>query len=167
MGRSFNLARTPSGTPNTQSIVATAAQAFKKGALVVDTAAGTVSECGADPVSVLGVAMSGAFAGLGYDMANAPAVVTGRSAESVIAIADRSQIFLAVVLTERPIPLHHCRRTSVKCTELQRLVQKIGFLIWRKSQRLFVKLLILTLTIRFSLSSSVKLFSPFHRQEIN
>lgn len=93
MGRSFNLARTPSGTPNTQSIVVTAAQTFKKYALVVDTAAGTVSECGADPASVLGVSMAAAFSGLGYDMANSPSVVTGRSAETVIAIADRSQIF--------------------------------------------------------------------------
>jgi len=93
MGRSFNIGRTPSGTPNSQSIAVTAAQAFKKGALVVDTAAGTVSECGADPVSVLGVAMADAFSGLGYDMANSPTVVTGRSNETVIAIADRSQIF--------------------------------------------------------------------------
>ncbi len=93
MARGFNLGRTPSGTPNTQSIAVTAAQTFKKGALLVDTAAGTVSECGADPTSVLGVAQMDAFAGLGYDMANSPAVVTGRSNECVVAIADRSQIF--------------------------------------------------------------------------
>ncbi len=93
MARGFNLARTPSGTPNTQSIVATAAQVFKKGALLIDSAAGTVSECGADPAAILGVAMMDAFSGLGYDMANSPAVVTGRSGECVVAICDRSAIF--------------------------------------------------------------------------
>lgn len=93
MARGFNLGRTPSGTPNTQSIAVTAAQTFKKGALVIDTAAGTISECGADPAAVLGVAQQDAFSGLGYDMANSPTVVTGRSNEIVVAIADRSQIF--------------------------------------------------------------------------
>lgn len=93
MARGFNLARTPSGTPNTQSIAVTAAQTFKKGALVIDTAAGTISECAADPAAVLGVAQMDAFSGLGYDMANSPTVITGRSNECVVAIADRSQIF--------------------------------------------------------------------------
>lgn len=93
MGRSFNLARTPSGTPNSQSLVATAGQTFKKYALVVDTAAGTISECGADPASVLGVSMMGAFTGRGNNNADSPVVVTGQDTEVVVAIADRSQIF--------------------------------------------------------------------------
>lgn len=94
-GRSFNIGRLPSGTPNCINYRYTAAQTFKKGALVVDVAAGTVSECGADPASVLGVAMedAGSKPG-GTGMINAPTQITGgNNNEVVVAIADRSQVF--------------------------------------------------------------------------
>jgi hypothetical protein len=93
MPRSFNIARTPSGTPNVQALRVTAGQTFKKYALVVDTAAGTISECGADPASVLGVSMQGAFTGPGNNNADSPVVVTGQSVECSVCIADRSAIF--------------------------------------------------------------------------
>lgn len=93
MARGFNVGRTPSGTPNVVAMRVTAAQTFQKGALVVDTAAGTISECGADPAAVLGVAMQGAFTGPGNNNADSPAVVTGQSVECSVCIADRSQVF--------------------------------------------------------------------------
>lgn len=95
MPRTFNLARIPSGTPNINSLKYTAAQTFKKGALVVDTAAGTISECGADPASVLGVAQEDAGSKPGNTgIANAPTIITGGNRDEVsVAIADRSQIF--------------------------------------------------------------------------
>lgn len=95
MGRSFNLARTPSGTPNVVNYQYTAAQTFRKGALVVDTAAGTVSECGADPTSVLGVALEAAASKPGgTGIANSPSYITGgNSNEVAVALADRSQVF--------------------------------------------------------------------------
>jgi hypothetical protein len=95
MGRRFNIARLPSGTPNIISVRVTAAQTFKKGALLVDTAAGTVSECGADPVRVYGVAMEDAFSKPGgTGIANSPSIITGgNNNECSVAIADRSQVF--------------------------------------------------------------------------
>ncbi len=95
MARGFNLGRTPSGTPNIVSYKYTAAQTFKKGALVVDTAAGTISECGADPAAVLGVAMEGAGTRPGgTGIANSPSYITGGTNNEVsVAIADRSQVF--------------------------------------------------------------------------
>lgn len=93
MPRGFNIARLPSGTPNIISYAYTAGQVFKIGALVVDVAAGTVSECGADPVSVLGVALQGAGTGPGFDNAGTPSVVTGQRTEVSVAVADRSQVF--------------------------------------------------------------------------
>lgn len=95
MGRTIGLARLPGATPNIQSIRITAAQTFKKGALVIDTAAGTISECGADPATVLGVALEDAFSKPGNTgMVNAPTIITGgQSNECSVAIADRRQIF--------------------------------------------------------------------------
>lgn len=94
MARGFTApARMPSGTPNVQAIRVTAGQTFKTGALVVDTAAGTISECGADPAAVLGVALQGAFTGPGNNNADSPAVVTGQSVECSVALADRSAVF--------------------------------------------------------------------------
>lgn len=95
MARGFNLGRIPSGTPNVISVRYTAAQTFKKGALVVDTAAGTVSECGADPTRVYGVAMedAGSKPG-GTGIANNPSYVTGGNNNEVsVCVADRSQVF--------------------------------------------------------------------------
>lgn len=87
-------ARNPTGTPNVQALRVTAGQTFKKGALVVDTAAGTISECGADPASVLGVAQQGAFTGPGNELANSTgAVVTGAVSDCSVALADRVTVF--------------------------------------------------------------------------
>lgn len=95
MARGFNLGRLPSGTPNIVSYKYTASQTFKKGALVVDVAAGTVSECGADPASVLGVALEAAGSKPGgTGIANSPSYITGGSNNEVsVCIADRSQVF--------------------------------------------------------------------------
>lgn len=95
MGRSFNLGRTVSGTPNIVNYQYTAGQTFKKGALVVDVAAGTISECGADPVSVLGVALEAAGSKPGgTGIANSPSVITGgNNNEVAVAVCDRSQVF--------------------------------------------------------------------------
>lgn len=93
MARGFNIARTPSGTPNVQALRVTAGQTFQKGALVIDTAAGTISECGADPATVLGVAMQGAFTGPGNNNADSPTVITGQSVECSVCLADRSAVF--------------------------------------------------------------------------
>lgn len=93
MPRGFNIARLLTGTPDIQSIVYTAAQSFKIGALVVDVAAGTVSECGADPAIILGVALQGAATGPGFDNAGTPAVVTGQRNEVSVALCDRLTIF--------------------------------------------------------------------------
>lgn len=95
MPRGFNIGRLPSGTPNILSVRFTAAQTFRKGALVVDTAAGTVSECAADPTRVYGVAMEAAGSKPGgTGIANSPSYVTGGSNNEVsVAIADRSQVF--------------------------------------------------------------------------
>ena len=95
MKRSFNLGRLPSGTPHVINYRVTAAQTFKKGALLVDVAAGTVSECGADPVSVLGIAGEDAFSKPGgTGIANDPTYITGgNNNEVAVLVADRSQIF--------------------------------------------------------------------------
>lgn len=95
MARGFNIARLPTGTPNIISVTFTAAQTFKKGALVVDTAAGTVSECGADPARIYGVAMEAANTKPGgTGIANSPSIITGGQYKEVsVAIADRVTVF--------------------------------------------------------------------------
>lgn len=98
MPRGFNVAKVPNGeAPQVQSLKYATGQTFTNRALVVDNANGEVVECGADPVSVLGVAMQGAGTGPGYQLANSDvtAVVTGRNQEVSVAIADRSTIFSA------------------------------------------------------------------------
>lgn len=98
MARGFNVARrTGTTVPRTQSVAVTAAQTFKAGALVLTTAAGTISECGADPTAVRGIALQDAFTGPGYDVSDASKTVvfTGRPGECVVAIADDEQEFSA------------------------------------------------------------------------
>jgi len=75
--------------PSVLSIVYTTGQTFKKGALVVYVAAGTVSECGADPALVTGVALEAAASKPGWDAANSPSQVTGRVQEVSVGMADR------------------------------------------------------------------------------
>lgn len=94
MGRSFNTGRMPSGeAPSILAIVATAGQTFKKGALLKQTAAGTVSERTAVGDKCSGVALQDAFSGYGYNAANAPTIITGQSGEVSVAIADAVTVF--------------------------------------------------------------------------
>lgn len=96
MGRRFVPARrTGTTVPRVQACVVTAAQTFKWGALVATAAAGTISECGADPTIVLGVALQDAFSGPGNEVANSSQVVatTGTINLCSVAIADREQEF--------------------------------------------------------------------------
>lgn len=81
------------GVPNVQSVAYTTAQTFKKGALLVFAAAGTLSECGADPATVSAVALEAAGSKPGYDAANSPTVVTGRVQEVSVCIADRHTVY--------------------------------------------------------------------------
>lgn len=94
MGRSFNTGRMPSGeAPNILSIAITAAQTFKKGALVKQTAAGTISERVGVTDKVTGVALQDAFSGYGSSAANAPTIITGQNLEASVAIADGVTVF--------------------------------------------------------------------------
>jgi hypothetical protein len=100
MGRKMNTARFPgsgTGAPEVQVLTYTAGQTFLPYALVVAAAAGTIEECGADPASILGVALGGAARNPGYGMANdaQTGFVTGRLAEVPVAIANRSTVFSA------------------------------------------------------------------------
>lgn len=95
MGRRMNLGRLPSGTPDIQSIRVTAAQTFKKGAIVVDVAAGTISEFGGGTDAVmLGIALEDAFSKPGNSgMVNAPTIVTGGNAnECSVLVFNRSTV---------------------------------------------------------------------------
>jgi hypothetical protein len=95
MGRSFQPARGAKTVPQVQSIAYTTGQTFKKGAVLIDVAAGTVSECGADPDAVRGVALEAAGSKPGYDVANSSVatVFTGRLQEVSMALADRTTEF--------------------------------------------------------------------------
>lgn len=95
MARSFNIARLPSGTPNIISYKFDSAETFKLGALVVDAADGEIVECGADPASVLGVALEAANSrpgGTGIPF-NPSYTTGGQKAEVSVAIADRNAVF--------------------------------------------------------------------------
>lgn len=94
MARRFGLGRVPSGeAPEVQSITYTTGQTFQKGALVVVVAAGTISECGADPATVFGVALEPAGSRPGFDIGHSPSVVTGRRQEVSVLRANRTTIF--------------------------------------------------------------------------
>ncbi len=94
MGRRITAARVPNGgVPLVISAPYTTGQTFLRGALVVYTAAGEVSECGADPALVAGVACENAGSKPGFDAANSPTVVTGRVQEVSMFKADRNTIF--------------------------------------------------------------------------
>jgi hypothetical protein len=94
MGRKIQPARNiGTGVPSVLSVVYTTGQTFKKGALLTYAAAGTVSECGADPATVAGVALEAAASKPGFDAANSPTVVTGRVQEVSMAVADRHTVF--------------------------------------------------------------------------
>lgn len=94
MARGFNTGRFPVGeAPSIVSVTYTTGQTFVKGALLLYVAAGTVSECGADPTTVAGVALQDAASGPGFGMANSPTQVTGRVQEVSMAVADRHTVF--------------------------------------------------------------------------
>jgi hypothetical protein len=97
MGRKPNVARFPgtgSGAPEVQVMRYTTGQTFIEYALVVLTAAGEVSECAADPTSLLGLSLGGAGKGPGYDMPNAGSTTqfTGRAQEVPVAIFNRNTV---------------------------------------------------------------------------
>jgi hypothetical protein len=94
MGRSFNTGRFPSGeAPSILSIAYTAGQVFKRGALVKQTAAGTISERTAVADKVSGVALQDAGSGYAGNAANSPSVITGQNLEVSVAIADATYCF--------------------------------------------------------------------------
>lgn len=98
MPRGFNYARgRNNAAPRVQSMAYTTGQTFKEGALVVLTSAGEVSECGADPASVYGIALQGAGTGYGYDLPNSSrtTVVTGRVQEVSTLIVNSTDEYYA------------------------------------------------------------------------
>lgn len=95
MGRRFQPARNAKTVPQVQSIQYATGQVFLKGALVVDSVNGELVECGADPVSILGVTLEPCGGKPGYGVPNADqvTVTTGRQQEVSVAIADRDTQF--------------------------------------------------------------------------
>ena len=73
-----------SGSPEIMEYTATAAQTFTLGAVLINSS-GTVSEGGSNPTAIVGVAMSGAFKGPGYDAADSPSPITWR--EGLLSVA--------------------------------------------------------------------------------
>jgi hypothetical protein len=94
MGRSFQTGRFPSGeAPSVLEMQYANGQTFLKGALVKLNADGTISECGADPALITGVALEAAGSRPGFNAANNPALVQGGMQVVSVAIADRTTIF--------------------------------------------------------------------------
>lgn len=99
MARFIQPAKIPGGgatSPHLQQLAYTTGQTFKKGAVLVYVAAGTVSEAGADPVlNIAGIASEPAGSHPGYEPANASQVlqVTGISQEVGVYIANSETIF--------------------------------------------------------------------------
>lgn len=95
MGRRFQPARNQKTVPQVQSMQYATGQVFLKGALVVDNVNGEIVECGADPASILGVSLEACDSKPGYGLPNQAqvTVVTGRSQEVSVAIADRDTQF--------------------------------------------------------------------------
>jgi hypothetical protein len=95
MGRRFQPARNAKTVPQVQSMQYATGQVYQKGALVVDNVNGEIVECGADPVSILGVALEACDSKPGYGVPNSAqvTVTTGRQQETSIALADRDTVF--------------------------------------------------------------------------
>lgn len=94
MARGIVVARIPSGeVPDVISAQYTTGQTFKTGAILVYTAAGEVSEGGADPTPIAGVALEPAGSKPGYDAANSPTTFTGRVQEVSMAKANRVTVY--------------------------------------------------------------------------
>lgn len=99
MSRFFQPARIPgagAAAPYGQSLIFTTGQTFKKGAVLIYVAAGTVSEGAADPViNIAGIALGAAGSKPGNEPANASQVlqVTGIQQEVSVAMADSKTVF--------------------------------------------------------------------------
>lgn len=74
--------------------VASPAATLIRGALVV-AAAGLIDTCGADPASIAGVALQDASSAPGYNAANSPATITGRTNRVSVAVANSITEFSA------------------------------------------------------------------------
>lgn len=99
MARGMNvIRRTGTTVPRIQAMIPAAAQTFKKYAVVVLDANGNIVEVANGAVSILGLALQGAFTGPGYDLPNASVtntLVQGAEGLCSVAIADREQEFSA------------------------------------------------------------------------
>jgi hypothetical protein len=94
MGRSFQTGRFPSGeAPSVLEVAYANGQTFTKGALLKLNADGTVSECGADPALIYGVALEAAGSRPGFSAANNPLLVQGGMQVVSVAVADRTTVF--------------------------------------------------------------------------
>ncbi len=77
---------TNSNAPDIEEYPVTAAQTFIRGAVLI-AASGKVSEGGANPTSIVGVAMADAFSGPGYNAANSPSPITWQDDRIPVALA--------------------------------------------------------------------------------
>lgn len=81
------------GIPLIADMLNAASQTYKTGALVLIDGSGLIAECGANPASVFGVAASPPASYPGYQAANSPAVVTGRSDHTPIFVANSQTVY--------------------------------------------------------------------------
>lgn len=101
MPRGMNTARRTGTTiPRIQGVIPETGQTFKPYAVVATNVNGNLVECtsGAGALSVLGLALQGAFTGSGYDVSDSSrtnALVQGADGSVSTAIADREQEFSA------------------------------------------------------------------------
>lgn len=93
MGRRFQPAIFPGTAPFVLSGKYKTAETFVDGAPLVIDANGELTECGADPAIIDGVALEGVATKPGWDAANSPTVVTGRVQEVSFAKADRLTVW--------------------------------------------------------------------------
>lgn len=85
-----------SGSPELMEYTVTPAQTFVQGAVLV-FASGLVSEAGANPALIVGVACANAFSNPGYDAANSPSVFTWREGLISVYRAVNKNIFVSPV----------------------------------------------------------------------
>lgn len=93
MGRRFQPAMFPGLAPHVISGKYKTAETFQDGAPLVLDANGELTECGADPALINGVALEPVASKPGWDMANSPTVVTGRVQEVSYCVADRMTVW--------------------------------------------------------------------------
>lgn len=92
-GRYIDAAKSIGSVPNVINGQYKTGETFKIGALLVLDANGELTECGADPALVTGVAAQGAGTNPGYDAANSPATFTGRKQTVSYYNADKTTTF--------------------------------------------------------------------------